>query len=491
MTMKKRIFLSNTIMVLLSLLILFGVASACVGLFKEEIMNVVEQNAELPDTMTDVEKILQGQQTKPTTWELLSETLSDYKFELYVSDAKHKQVYSNLRHSEMECVEELEHGELASDKIKLYSMEGVAIARCVVPLTDGNYNVYATYYPKEHSLWGIDRGVFEMFVIVFIIAGIIIIAGLLLCCQLFTKFMIKRIMQPVEELHQAAARVKDGNLDEPIVYAAHDEFEEVCNTFNEMQSNLKAGMEKNAKYEKARTEMVSGISHDLRTPLTSVKGFIKGMLDGVANTPEKKEQYLKISYQKACDMEVLLQKLFFFSKLETGNMPIFVKRIELGSWVETYVDQKQLESEEKGYEIEADRVDAACFSRIDSEQMKRVLDNLLENSLKYAGIKPLRIRISVEKQDGQVQVHFADNGVGIAEEKLPHVFEQFYRGDEARNSKNDGSGLGLYVCKYIVEQQGGTVRAYNEHGFVVEMTFPEAEKEERMNTDGEDIDRRR
>lgn len=489
MTMKKRIFISNTVMVLISLLILFGIGGMCVGLFKEEIMKVVEQSAELPDTMTDVEQLLQKQQETPTTWELLSESLSDYNFDLYVSDAKHKQVYSNLRHSEKECIEELEHGEFSLDKIKLYSMEGAAIARCVVSLTDGDYNVYATYYPKENSLWGIDRGVFEMFVIVFIIAGIIIIAGLLLCCQIFTRFMIKRIMRPVDELNQVAIRVKDGNLDEPVVYASHDEFEEVCNTFNEMQSNLKAGMEQNAKYEKARTEMVSGISHDLRTPLTSVKGFIKGMLDGVANTPEKKEQYLKISYQKACDMEVLLQKLFFFSKLETGNMPIFTKRVELGTWAENYVEQKQLESEEKGYEIGSDRMDDTCYSMIDGEQMKRVLDNLLENSLKYANIRPLRIRISIEKQDGQVHVIFADNGAGVAEEKLPHVFEQFYRGDEARNSKNDGSGLGLYVCKYIVEQQGGTVRAYNEHGFVVEMTFPEAEKEERTKTDGEDIDR--
>ena len=290
MTMKKRIFISNTVMVLISLLILFGIGGMCVGLFKEEIMKVVEQSAELPDTMTDVEQLLQKQQETPTTWELLSESLSDYNFDLYVSDAKHKQVYSNLRHSEKECIEELEHGEFSLDKIKLYSMEGAAIARCVVSLTDGDYNVYATYYPKENSLWGIDRGVFEMFVIVFIIAGIIIIAGLLLCCQIFTRFMIKRIMRPVDELNQAAIRVKDGNLDEPVVYASHDEFEEVCNTFNEMQSNLKAGMEQNAKYEKARTEMVSGISHDLRTQLTSVKGFIKGMLDGVANTPEKKEQ---------------------------------------------------------------------------------------------------------------------------------------------------------------------------------------------------------
>lgn len=93
--------------------------------------------------------------------------------------------------------------------------------------------------------------------------------------------------------------------------------ERVCDTFNTMQQHLGEEIEKSQKYEKARTEMGPGISHDLRTPLTSVKGYIKGMLDGVANTPEKQRQYLEISYRKSCDMEKLLQKQFFFSKLET------------------------------------------------------------------------------------------------------------------------------------------------------------------------------
>ncbi len=491
MTMKKKIFISNTAMVLISLLILFGIGGFCVVLFKEEIMNVIEQSAELPDATIDVQAILQEQQKKPVTWGELSDTLSKHKFELYVSDKAHNKVYSNARYSEMECIEELEKADFTPYAMKLYSMEGVTIVRCTVTFDDEDYMVYATYYPKEKSLWGIDRGVFEMFIIVFIVAGIIIIAGLLLCCQMFTKFMIKRIMHPVDELNKAAMRIKDGNLNEPITYAEKDEFEEVCNTFNDMQQNLKDGIEKNARYEKARTEMVSGISHDLRTPLTSVKGFIKGMMDGVANTPEKKEQYLKISYQKACDMEVLLQKLFFFSKLETGNMPIFMKKTELGGWIENYAKQKQLEGMEKDYEIQVSKSDEACYVMVDNEQLNRVMDNLLENSLKYANVKPLKITIMVNKSEGNIHLFFADNGRGIEEEKLSHVFEQFYRGDESRNSKNDGSGLGLYVCKYLVEQQDGDVCAYNKDGFVVEITLPEVESEEEVETDDEDINRRR
>lgn len=478
MTMKKRIFISNTIMVLISLLILFGIGGMSVLFFKDEIMKIIEQNAKLSENVYDVETLLLEQKNEPDTWEMLSDKLSQYQFELYVSDSQQNKIYSNARHSEMECIEELEKGEFYSDKIQLYSMENVTIARCIISTGGENYTVYASYYPGEKSLWGMDRGVFEMFIIVFVIAGIIIIAGLLLCCQLFTKAMIKRIMKPVDELNQAAIRINDGNFEELICYQEEDEFGEVCHTFNEMQRHLKEGMEKNAKYEKARTEMVSGISHDLRTPLTSVKGFIKGMIDGVANTPEKKEQYLKISYQKACDMEVLLQKLFFFSKLETGNMPFFTQKIDINHWIRNYVEEKELEGKEKHYEIQDTSMEKPYFIKADVEQMKRVFDNLLENSLKYANTDKLRIVISSELRDGEVYMYFSDNGKGISEDKLPYIFEQFYRGDESRNSKTDGSGLGLYVCKYIVEQQGGRISAYNKEGFMVEIVMPNASKGE-------------
>lgn len=485
--MKKRIFLWNTAMVLLSLLILFGIGGFFVLLFKDEFMNVIKQNAVLSDHTYEVQTLLRKNQKSLVSWEDLSKELAAYNFELYVSDKNQKKQYSNVRHSEWECIEELEEDEFTSDKVQLYSMESVTIAKCIVSMAGAEYFVYAVYYPENLSLWGIDRGMFEMFVIVFIIAGFIVIAGLLLCCQFFTKIMIKRIMLPVDQLNQAALRINDGNLEEPIPYNAEDEFGEVCNTFNEMQRHLKEEMEKSERYEKARTEMVSGISHDLRTPLTSVKGFIKGMLDGVAQTPEKKQQYLQISYQKACDMELLLQKLFFFSKLETGNMPFFLQKVEMGHWVDKFVQEKQLEGKEKGYEIRLIQKRQKYWTDVDVEQMKRVFDNLLENSLKYADTEPVKVKIEMQKEDEKIILYFSDNGAGISEDKLPYVFEQFYRGDESRNSKKDGSGLGLYVCKYIVEEQGGCISAYNRNGFMIKIELPEAKMNRKEEADGKDI----
>lgn len=470
MTMRKKIFISNTTMVLISLLILFGIGGFALLLFKEEFMRIIEQNAELSDHIYEVQTVLMEEQEDPNGWIKLSQKLKTYGFELYVSDENKKVQYSNVRHSEEECIEELEKNNFTYQGVKVYSMENVSIARCYVTVNGSTYMVYATYYPKDLSLFGMDRGVFEMFIIVFIGAGIIIIAGLLLCSQIFTKMMIKRIMRPVDELNRAAIRINEGNFDEPILYEEDDEFMEVCRTFNDMQQHLKESIEQSRAYEKARTEMISGISHDLRTPLTSVKGFIKGMLDGIANTPEKQQRYLEISYRKACDMEVLLQKLFFFSKLETGNMPFFPQKVNMGEWIERYAQENETK-------IEVKKEEGTYFVMIDPMQMKRVFDNIIENSKKYADVEDLKMVMELKKERDLITMKIKDNGKGIKEEKLPHVFEQFYRGDEARNSKNDGSGLGLYVCKYIIEEQKGTIQAYNENGFCIEISLPEGKEE--------------
>ena len=515
--MKKKIFISNTIMVLMALLILFSVGGVCVLLFKGEIMQVIQQNAKLADHVYEVQGILDGIGSDENSnvgndiayeenyWEQLSDTLSQYNYELYVSDQDKNKIYSNLKHRENECIEEIESTKLQKNELKLYNMENVTIVAYTFDASADNgskiYHVYAACYDQENYIHGIDRGIVEMFFIAFIVAGIVVIIGLLLCSQAFTKLMIKRIMEPVDELNDAANRVNAGNFDEPVVYDKNDEFAEVCTTFNNMQAHLKENIEKTKEYERARTEMVSGISHDLRTPLTSVKGFIKGMLDGVANTPEKQKKYLEISYRKACDMEVLLQKLFFFSKLETGNMPFFRQDVDMKSWLKKYVDDKNADEEvERKYHlslyIEADKIQdydrhsneiqeyedtdyqdnrlQKCTDysvSIDPAQMKRVMDNLLENSIKYSRAEALEISITLTATNKAVTIRFKDNGVGVDEDKLPHVFEQFYRGDESRNSKNDGSGLGLYVCKYIVEQQDGTISACNDNGFCVEMTY--------------------
>jgi len=200
--------------------------------------------------------------------------------------------------------------------------------------------------------------------------------------------------------------------------------------------------------------------------------------DGVANTPEKQEQYLSIAYQKACDIDMLLQRLLFFSNLETGNLPMTFENHDLGNFIMRFADDMCDEFENNNITLNTDITSVPHPVKIDAGQMRRVLFNLTENAVRYAETKPLSITITIWRELGMEHLQFSDNGQGVPESKLPHIFERFWRGDEARSTKNnDGSGLGLYIVKYIIEAHEGFVTAKNDNGLSIEMRLP-CEKEE-------------
>lgn len=310
------------------------------------------------------------------------------------------------------------------------------------------------------------------FIFLFLADGVFCIAVLVIVSQLFTGRLVRHIMEPLNALSDGAERIRNKDLTQNVEYAGDVEFENVCRTFNEMRGAILAEQEKNRKYEKARTDMVAGISHDLRTPLTAIRGTIKGLLDGVASTPERQEKFLNTAYRRTGDMDLLLNQLFYLSKLETGNMPFDFRTIELSDFIKNYVRGKQELLENEQMEITADVKEITGFVLVDPEQLQRIFDNLLENSRKYGGVTPLKIKISLEKKDEWFHICFSDNGIGVPEEKLAYIFDEFYRGDESRN-KREGNGLGLYIVKYLTEAMGGSAHAENADGFAVYLELRE------------------
>jgi len=316
--------------------------------------------------------------------------------------------------------------------------------------------------------WTIKK---NTFISLFVADGIICVIGLVAISQVFTKNLSNHIMEPLDELCDGAARVKNNHLTQDISYTGDLEFERVCQSFNNMQKHILNEQEKNRKYEQARTDMIAGISHDLRTPLTAIKGSIKGVLDGVVSTPEMQKKFLNTAYKRSGEMDILLNQLFYLSKLETGNMPLEMKNINLTEYLEKYVTNKKEVLNSKKVELSLNIQNNKCNIMMDPEQMQRILDNLIENSMKYSGKTFIHIDITLVRQQECISLIVSDDGIGIEEDKLQHVFEEFYRGDDSRNNK-EGNGLGLYIVKYLVEAMNGTVRAHNENGFVIEMEFP-------------------
>lgn len=301
--------------------------------------------------------------------------------------------------------------------------------------------------------------------------GVLCIAGLIIISQVFTRNLTEHIMEPLDALAEGTERIKANNLEQEISYTGDKEFENVCTSFNEMMKSIAMEQEKNRKYEKARTDMIAGISHDIRTPLTAIKGTIKGLLDGVVSKPEQQQKFLETAYRRTTDMDMLLNQLFYLSKIETGNMPISLKKIEISEFLQNYGKAKQ---EYFGNDCEVINIDTQEIHEevlIDPEQFQRILDNLVENSRKYAQKEPLVIDMNVYKTASEWGICVKDNGVGVPKEKLPHIFDEFYRGDESRNKK-EGNGLGLYIVKCLMEAMGGSVRAENANGLAIYLDFP-------------------
>ena len=309
------------------------------------------------------------------------------------------------------------------------------------------------------------------FILVFLTDGILCVGVLVVVSQLFTGNLARRIMEPLAALSEGAKRIQGNLLTQEIEYTGDEEFEEVCNTFNHMQKYILREQEKNQKYEKARTDMIAGISHDLRTPLTAVKGTLKGLNDGIAETPEQQKKFLETALRRTGDMEALLDQLFYLSKLETGNVPVFLKVIDISAFVRDYAESKEGLAELYHVEINVETGGIAVHVCADPDQLQRIFDNLLENSRKYANADPLKIRITLSREKRGVCICFSDNGTGVSREKLPNLFDEFYRGDESRNKK-EGSGLGLYIVKCLMEAMGGSVWAESIEGLSIYMVLP-------------------
>lgn len=312
------------------------------------------------------------------------------------------------------------------------------------------------------------------FILLFLADGMICIAVLVVVSQIFTRKLVNHIMEPLDALADGAERIRKNDLTQDIQYSGDAEFENVCHSFNEMRGAILAGQEKNRKYEKARTDMIAGISHDLRTPLTAIRGVVKGLLDGVASTPERQKKFLETAYRRTGDMDLLLNQLFYLSMLETGNMPFDFKTIEISDFIRNYVKGKQEILENEQAEMTADIEGITGYVSVDPRQLQRIFDNLLENSRKYGSVTPLKIKISLERNKEGFCICFSDNGVGVPEEKIPFIFDEFYRADESRNKK-EGNGLGLYIVRCLTEAMGGSVRAENSGGLAVYLGLKEGE----------------
>lgn len=273
------------------------------------------------------------------------------------------------------------------------------------------------------------------------------------------------ILKPLNILRIATNQIKEGDLDHSVHAETEDEIGELCEDFEEMRIRLKKLIEDRLQNEEKIKELVSNISHDLKTPLTAIKGYTEGLMDGVADTPQKRDKYLKTIFMKANDMSILVDELSFYTKIDCNTIPYTFNAINLQEYFNDCIEDLNLDLEVKNIEVSYDNdIDQTLQVIADAEQLKRVINNIVGNSLKYTDKKEGRINIRIHDNGAFVQIEIEDNGRGISDTDIPYIFDRFYRADTSRNSKKGGSGLGLAIAKKIIEDHSGKIWAASEIG---------------------------
>ena len=285
-------------------------------------------------------------------------------------------------------------------------------------------------------------------------------------------WVYRSIAVSLVKLKKATQNIKEGNLDFVLDVEGNDEFSELCQDFEEMRRRLKESTEEKNLIEKENKELISNISHDLKTPITAVKGYIEGIMDGVADTPEKMDRYVRTIYNKTNEMDHLINELTFYSKIDTNRIPYTFGKLNVEDYFADCAEEVGLELETRGIElVYANYVEKDVMVIADGEQIRRVIHNIISNAIKYMDKPKGIIQIRIKDVGDFIQIEIEDNGKGIGPKDLPYIFDRFYRTDVSRNSSKGGSGIGLSIVKKILEDHGGKVWATSRLGIGTIMYF--------------------
>ena len=281
------------------------------------------------------------------------------------------------------------------------------------------------------------------------------------------------IISRLRQLNKAAENIRDGNLDFSIDTKGHDEISELSESFEAMRKRLQMNAQEKLDAEQEHRMLISNIAHDLKTPITAIKGYSEGILDGVADTPEKRERYLKTIYNKANEMNTLINELTLYSNIDTNKIPYNFRKLSVKDYFTDCMEELKMDLENQHVQLTFfNYVDEDILMIADPEQLGRVIHNIIGNAIKYMRAEePSFISMRIKDVGDFIQVEIEDNGRGIANKDLPYIFDRFYRADASRNSAAGGSGIGLSIVKKIIEDHGGKIWATSNENVGTVMYF--------------------
>lgn len=465
MTIKKRLFISNILMLVIPAALAIAVLAGCLFMFfvlqfphaeyrlgfQGELTEMRYEAAELAaDWLSEADTDRKAE--IESTLSQLAEK-NRIKLQIYQGQNLLQEFGSKMISSYTQLEQSLAvlngKGTVSNGSFDLYGQQ--------ISADGANYQIYV-YNPvvklssQNLKVWAAGIGFFMIVALLFII---------FLTNRFLTRFVFRKISDPLKTLAEGVHQIRDGNLTHRIDYQEKDEFLPVCDDFNEMAERLRASVEQSQKEEESRKELLASISHDIRSPLTSIRAYVEGLLDGVADTPEKQRNYLATIQKKTIEIDEMVRKLFLFSKMELGEYPYSPERMDAVKEIADFVQASAGEYRRRGLEIKTGPMPQEAVIEADPTCFRSILTNLLDNSAKYKEEETGTVSITGRIDGADMLLFVDDDGPGVPDEALPKLFDVFYRSDPSRKNPNQGSGLGLAIVAKTMERMGGTIWAEN------------------------------
>ena len=285
-----------------------------------------------------------------------------------------------------------------------------------------------------------------------------LIFGILLFSVLF-YLLQRRPLRYIDRLVGGVREIAKGNLDTRIEVNGDDEFTEMAANINHMTEELRQLLQIEREAEQSKTDLITNIAHDLKTPLTSIIGYLELLSGGkVSLSPEMQQKYLAIACNKSRRLEQLITDLFDFTKLSYGKITMKVSYVDIVKLLSQLLEESYPNFVEKGLSYELKSNVPALEIAADGTLLARLFENLIGNAIKYgADGKRVTVRINAEEENDAVEIRVINYGYIIPEKDLPYIFNKFYRVDQARSTQTGGTGLGLAIAKDIATMHGGSI----------------------------------
>lgn len=490
MTIKRKIWISNILMVLIPIFITGVVIAATIHTSLGAYWHSLEMMYRDENGMQSAMSLIYTYQQElwDTNWSErctpslegvvqndrmyhLEQQLSDMGYHIMV-EKNGNQLYSNIPEEDILLAREAAGDSIFTAKTMALSNEKITVVKntflhehkvlSILALNSETRNLDGSSYLQDYIL---------RYILLYAAAFFL---GMTLVNVLLSWWISRNVLIPLGILRKGIGEIRDGNLDAQLSYKKKDEFGEMCRDFEDMGSYLKESVEQRIEDENNRRELIRGISHDLRTPLTSIMGYVDGLLDGIADTLEMRNEYLSAIKIRAEDLNRLVDSLSQYNRLDSRTMKYRLRGWDLKTFLKQYIKNCREELKRNQVNVAVLGGWPSCPVRLDENEMKRVLDNLFTNTVRYREREKssVAVRLTKTEDNAWVQMAFSDDGPGVPEECLEKIFNTFYRVDGARSRTGEGSGIGLAVVKEIISGHGGRIYAENHGGLTIIIELP-------------------